>query len=283
MRPERDHDYERLEQEVGGEPYASLLQRLQQTNEFLRPFASWNEVAAFMRGGAADDPRKDEVLRPILAAHAEDRATHWRTVIIVLFWPRLRAVCHKREHWDRDVDALWANTLWAFLQSVCHHDLTRRSHLLFRQLTNSATRRLGDEYRKARRRTAFEVPTDPEIVERLAGGTKDCGPSGLELQEEQDLRIERLREHLAAGRISETGFHILVGTSVYGKGLHEYAKEEGLSYQAAKKRRQRAEAAIRRYEKSDGRTDGPCPHPRRCPRSVLPEENRDVEDGGPGR
>ncbi len=66
----------------------------------------------------------------------------------------------------------------------------------------------------------------------------------IELREAQ----ERLREHLNAGRITEADFLLLIGTRVYGKSVADCARETGLDYQVAKKRRQRAEAAIGRFE-----------------------------------
>jgi hypothetical protein len=72
----------------------------------------------------------------------------------------------------------------------------------------------------------------------------------MDFREQLDLQVRRFRHHLDAGRIGEVDFNLLVGTRVYGKLLRECAEEAGLSYQAAKKRRQRAEAAIRRAEES---------------------------------
>jgi hypothetical protein len=70
----------------------------------------------------------------------------------------------------------------------------------------------------------------------------------MELREAQELEIRRLREHQEAGRITEADYLLLVGTRVYGKPVVDYAREMGLAYQTAKKRRQRAEAAIRRFQ-----------------------------------
>jgi len=62
------------------------------------------------------------------------------------------------------------------------------------------------------------------------------------------MMVERLREHMEAGRISDADFLLLVGTKVYGNSLADYAREVGIDYQVAKKRRQRAEARIKRFE-----------------------------------
>jgi len=51
------------------------------------------------------------------------------------------------------------------------------------------------------------------------------------------------------GRVSKADFPLIVGTRLYGKIVREYTAEVGISFQAARKRRQRAEAALRRHEK----------------------------------
>ena len=94
-----------------------------------------------------------------------------------------------------------------------------------------------------------EFTADPEEIDALAGGVEGIDFAGIELREAQEIEIERLREHLDAGRITEADFLLLIGTRVYGKSVADYAREAGLDYQVAKKRRQRAEAVIRRFEK----------------------------------
>ena len=278
-----DKEREQLEQEIGNEEYRPLLQRLQRDHPFYRDFTTWGEVVAFMRKGSSKDPLKDEVLRPIIAAHAEDGDARWRTILLVGFWPKLKAVCVRRREWDTNFDELWANTVWTFLQAVCRLDLARRPQRLAQKLINDTTWRLGVEYRRERKQVATEIPTDPELIEVMAGGAEDPGFAEMEIREEQEACIERLREHMEAGRITEIDLHLLVGTLVYDKLLRECAEETGLSYQAAKKRRQRAGAAIRRFEESQGISAEPCPHLSSCPPSVLLETNCSTNSGGPRR
>ena len=65
----------------------------------------------------------------------------------------------------------------------------------------------------------------------------------------QGLDPDAMVAHLDAGRITEPDFLLLVGTRLYGQSISEYARNAGLKAEAAKKRRQRAEAAIRSHEK----------------------------------
>jgi hypothetical protein len=192
-----------------------------------------------MRRGTSRDPDKDAVLLPIVQAHAEDHAPCWRTILLVIFWPGLESIWRRKRHWDSDPDALWANILWAFLQTVCRLDPSKRSSRLVQKVINDVFHRLHDEYRREWNRAARQTVTDPD---ELAGRDVEDkrGAAAATLWVEQEARIAILKAHRAAGRISDTDFLLLVGTQVYGRSLAECARESGLSYEAAKKRQQRA-------------------------------------------
>jgi hypothetical protein len=244
------NDLERLVRELQGAAYQVLLGRLQSAYLFLRQFRTWVDVIAFMRSGTSADPRKDEVLRPILAAHGEDQDPRWRVVLLVVFWPALRSIHRQKRRWDADPDERWQNITWTFLQVLCRIDVKRRPDRLVQKVFNDTVHHLYDEYRRTWSRTNREFTAEPEELEELVGGVAGIDFAGIELREAQEIEIERLREHLVAGRISEPDFLLLVGTRIYGKSVADYAREAGLAYQVAKKRRQRAEAAIRRVEEA---------------------------------
>jgi hypothetical protein len=246
--PSRDRDRERLEQDLQTDEYQNLLRRLQKNAPFLRQFGTWADVIAFMRGGTSRDPRKDEVLRPIFEAHGGDEDPRWRAVLLAIFWPGLESIHYQKRGWDADAEERWQNIVWTFLQVLCRVDVRRRPDRLVQKVFNDTVHHLHDEYRRAWDRGGRELTANPEQIEALAGGTEGIDTAGIELREAQELEIKRLREHLAAGRIAEPDFLLLVGTRVYGKSVADYAREAGLDYQVAKKRRQRAEAAIRRFE-----------------------------------
>ncbi len=248
MRSDRNHDRQRLEQELGSETYTSLLRRLHETNAFLRRFGDWADFIAFMREGTSDDPLKEKALLVILKAHAADRDPRWRAVLLAVFWPGLDSIFHRKKHWDTDPDERWQNVQWAFLQTVCKLDVDRRSDRLVQRLINGTIHRLHDEYRRLWRVGERETAFDPEQLEELLAGGEELDFDAMDLRSKQEAEIERLREHADAGRISEADFLLLVGTRVYGKTAAQYARETGISSDLARKRRLRAEAAIRRYE-----------------------------------
>ena len=214
----------------------------------MRQFGTWRDVVAFMRCGTSDDPRKDEVLRPIFETHTDDGDPRWRTILLVIFWPGLESIHFQKRGWDQDSDERWQNIVWTFLHVLCRVDVRRRPDRLVQKVFNDTVHHLYDEYRRAWNRAKREVATDPEEINALAGGIEGIDLAEIERRELQEIEIKRLREHAEAGRISGVDFLLLVGTRVYGKSIADYAREAGLAYQVAKKRRQRAEAAIRCFE-----------------------------------
>ncbi|MBN2566026.1 MAG: hypothetical protein JXB46_09990 [Candidatus Eisenbacteria bacterium] len=245
----RDRDGARLEQELETEEYRELLECLQRGEPFLRRFGRWGEVIAFMREGTSEDPRKDEILRPILLAHGADHDHRWRAILLVIFWPGLMSIQRKTHYLDKDdPDELWLRIYWEFHQSVCRINLERRSDRLVQWIFNSTISRLRESYRRDRKHAARETTTAPERIPLMAGTTEGIDLDAMELREQCQRQINQLREHFEAGRISEADFLLLVGTRLYGQTIGEHARCAGITREAAKKRRQRAEAAIRRYE-----------------------------------
>lgn len=201
-----------------------------------------------MRSGTSRDPRKDEILRPIFEAHTEDQDSRWRAILLAIFWPGLESIHFQKRGWDADPHERWQNITWTFLQVVCRVDVTRRPDRLVQKVFNDTVHRLYDEYRRTWSRTNREVASELEEIDALAGGVEGVDLAGIELRQAQELEIRCLREHLEAGRIREADFLLLVGTRVYGRSIADYAREAGLDYQVAKKRRQRAEAALGRFK-----------------------------------
>ena len=245
----RDREREWLEQELRSAQHHQRLRWLQRKAPFLRQFRTWADVIAFMRNGTSTDPRKDEILRPIFEAHAQEDAPCWRAILLAIFWPGLESIHVRKRHWDPDPDERWQNVVWTFLHVLCRVDVTQRPNRLVQKVYNDTVHHLYDDYRRAWDRTNRECYADPEEIDALIGGVEEIDVAGIERREAQRIEIERLRAHMDAGRITTADGRLLIGTRVYGTSVADYARETGVAYQVAKKRRQRAEAAIGRFEK----------------------------------
>ncbi len=71
---------------------------------------------------------------------------------------------------------------------------------------NDTVHRLHDEYRRVWERADREVTAGSQEIETLGRGTADNDTLGIELREIQEKEIDRLREQMEAGRITEADF-----------------------------------------------------------------------------
>jgi len=247
----RDADREWLEREVQTREYQALLRDLQGTDCFLQQFESWSDVIAFMRAGSSRDPLKDEVLRPIFRVYREGRDPRWRTVLLMIFWPGLVARLGKEHHLDPDdPEELWQTIACVFIRVIDRIDVGRRPERLVQKVVNDTIHDLRYEYRRRRNRAYREDAAEPERLEWLAGGIDGISFEVLCRREAVEQYVSKLRDHCDSGRISSDDYDLLLATRVNGMSLSEYARAIGLNYEVAKKRRQRAEAAVRRHEES---------------------------------
>ena len=243
----RHSDRQRLEQLLATDDYQALLNRLRQEAPALSAFCTWADVVAFMQA-ERQDPRKDDVLRALFHAHTQSTDPRFRTILLILFWTALLSIHHQKRSWDADPDELWQNITWTFLQVLCRIDLTKRPCRLAQKVYNDTIHHLHDTYRHSWNRAQRETPAEPERIIELAGAVSGIDVADIEQRQEHEQELAQLRAHVAAGRLSEADYLLVVGTRKYVQSVADYARQNGLDYQVAKKRRQRAEAAIRQFE-----------------------------------
>lgn len=258
MSSARKRDLQSLEQELDGKDYQNLLWRIKEREPFFKRFHTWRDVVVFMREGTSQDPEKDIVLRAIFRDYETEPLL--KTVLYVVFWPALISIHYRKRHWNPDSEERWANIQWLFLEIIviARIDINKRSERLVQKIYNDVVHRLYDECSREWERQKMELP--PDIDDSIDDPFKRkkkrhinavrIDTDAIDLCRDAEARAGRLKEHLERGRISEADFHLILGTRLLGKSLSDYATETGQSYQAIKKRRQRAEAVIERFEKS---------------------------------
>lgn len=237
-----------LEREIGEEVYSRMLTHLKRCEPGLNGFTDWPDVIRFMQSGASDDPRKDVILVAILGAHGEDDDHRWRRILLAAFWPGLESLHLQKRRWDDDPEDLWGNIVGVFLEVVCRTDPAKRSTRLASKLINETRHRLGDEYRRSWRLATLVKLADTEELDKVPANHGGIDDDELDREFAREREVERLRRHADEARIDEIDFLLLVAHRVYGKPIREYAREAGLKYETARKRRQRAERAIRDFE-----------------------------------
>ncbi len=243
----RDRDREQVEKELHADGYQKLLRRLQRKDSFFRQFRTWAGVLLFMRGGASRGEQKDRILRQVFRARSANGDPRWHTVLLAAFWPALRSIHAQKHHWDPNSEERWQNLLSAFYRVLYRIDVNHRPDRLAQKVYNDTVHELYEGYRRAWRQENREFRADPGELEAVAG-LAGIDFAGIERREAEDIEIDRLREHLDAGRITEAGFVLLVCTRVHGKSIASYARELGLKYPATRKRRWRIEKRLRRFE-----------------------------------
>ncbi|MCD6405315.1 MAG: hypothetical protein J7M19_05780, partial [Planctomycetes bacterium] len=106
-----------------------------------------------------------------------------------------------RRQCDPEFEELWSNAVWIFLEAVCRLDLAKRPGRLVQKLVNDTASGLGTAYRRARDRAAVEIPTDPSLLEALAGALRQVQAANR-FQEYPD----RIRPEFLELRVALTPF-----------------------------------------------------------------------------
>lgn len=254
-RTSRERDRKELEGELKSKPFEELLSRLKEKARYFRRFGTWADVVACLHGRTSKHPENDEILRPIFQAHAEDGDARWWHILTVVFWPGLLSLHWRLREREPDADDRWQDIHCAFLETLSRINLEKRSYRLVQKVFNDTLHRLLKEYSRREERMGREYATDPDKVNELLGANDHVGFEEVEWLDEQEAKLIRLRHHLDMGTISEEDYELLVATRIDGKLVKEYARDVGLNFQAAKKRRQRAEKAIARAEEEAGSPD----------------------------
>ncbi len=234
-------------EDLRGTDYLDLLTRLQGKMPHFQLFRDWKEVLAFMRAGTSRDPKKDRVLLPILAHYRRDQDPRWQSILLEIFMPGLLTLKRRKSHWDHCGEELWQNILVTFFQVIGQLDVVKRECRLVQKIFNDTMNRLHHIYAKSWTQVNNETLMPSDQVEALIGGIEDVSFELVDYQDMMEAQASLLRQHLAAGRIDKQEHHLLVRTRVHQETIRECAGEIGLAYEAARKRRLRAEAKLRRW------------------------------------
>jgi hypothetical protein len=233
--------------EISSTPHTRLLLDLGRAEPAVARFADCRALVAFFHGAGGNHADKDLVLAAIVRAHARDRDPRWRSVLLAAFWPGLESLLVRRSHWDQDPDEVWQDLMITFLEVLCRLDPAKRSDRFAQKIVNDTAHRLHDRYERRWRLQAPETAMSMKELPRRADPR--CTPerldASIDLRELQERGTALLQRHREAGTIDDTDMAILVGTRLQGLTVADMAGRLGMTFDCAKKRRQRAEASIR--------------------------------------
>lgn len=224
----------------------------------LDSFSTWEDVRFWLEEIGVAGVASDAVLRPVLIGAKRSPDENWHSILLLLFWRPLVRIRRDLARLDPEPNSLDSNLCWAFLRALHRLDLDRRAAGLGQKILNDVRHDVRHLY-AAERALAIQFtpladePDDDEAGEGQPRGEILGAPDRAyeEFESKHDARaVRRWLERLVhSGRLSEPDYMILVGCSLYGHPLEEIATSQGLSYEAARKRRQRATKFLQERER----------------------------------
>lgn len=188
--------------------------------------ASFADMQAELLDRTTPYDRRDEVLCSLLRIGATDPTA--RLAVVILLVPGLRRSVARYGRF-LDLDDRWGTILAALWEHACRYDTSRRPHHVAANLIWDAT---GSLLRVSRHEQAH-VDRRVDLTELEEPPQTDVEDSGIGL----------IHSAVAAGVLTEVDAALIDATRLRGVDLRSTAILLGLSYEAAKKRRRRAEVA----------------------------------------
>jgi hypothetical protein len=213
----------------------ALHRSLQGTYGILVRFTSLQDAVAFLRDGTNDDYQtKDALLRAFLEAYQAASGRHRPAQLLLgILQPGLSRLFHQHAgRWPGLEDAeLWAQMMVSLLEVVCSYDLKRRPHRIAKNL-------LMDTLRRTLRWLHANHGRPRALPPHRATGDRT-----VEAAEAMPYVQVLVRDGIVSGEDAA----ILLATRIVGERLPVLARKRGRSYEALRKRRQRAQQAIRQH------------------------------------
>lgn len=220
---------------IGSHEAVTLYRSLRESCKVLARFASLQEAVELLRDGTNQDyETKDALLRAFLEVYqAEGVRRRSAQLLLGALQPGLSHLFHQQAgRWPGLEDAeLWGQIAASFLEVASSHPLGRRPHRIAKNL-------LMDTLRRTLR--WLHMDHGHPASRRPSRGT---GDDAIEMTEAMPYVLGLVR----AGVVNGEDAAILLATRVIGECLPVLAQKRGRSYEALRKRRQRAEQAIRRH------------------------------------
>jgi hypothetical protein len=220
---------------------ANALSRWRSEQRPLRPFGSAQQLLRFLHAGVP--AQTDAPLLALLTLGRDDRLAGRFVLQAIL--PGLKAQAARLGRGADSREELWELLLFYAWEAICCYPLERRPRQvaanLVLQVLHDTSRELSCPANKRER------PCPAAALEHLTAQARY-----EQLAARRGIDAETLLETAAvAGVISERDVQLILRTRVDGIRLQLLARIAGVAYPSLLKRRQRAEAAIRRWLASD--------------------------------
>jgi len=249
-----DRTWEDLEREVLGREFGRCFKQRFQCEAAIARFDGPSTLIDFLHDPSGDYAEKDAALRALLRAFQAGgpRRPALGAFLLVILRPSLKAIVGSKLPEFRDIEDLWADVCWAFLETAWCYPIERRpsrvaSNLKLDTLNRlCAVQRERSQQQGALRELRHAARRETQRLESPPGDAttpETTATPGAEVTAEAVVRA--CARAVQEGRISEVDRLLITMTRVYGRELKEFAREQRLPYEMAKKRRQRAERVVR--------------------------------------
>lgn len=242
-----------LENELKTHTSEIEFRRLKEKHPSLESFRIPMDLIGFLEPGGEYE-RKDDLLAILIKEYGSESPMRVSgTLLLLSFLPVLKNIYYTQCHNFHDDEELICTLQCCFLEAAQSYPLDKRpakiaANLKFLTIrsfleTQSA---LCDESGFQRRllEEAEESGFDEELLSEAYPG---IAPAAVGDRESVEMTIRNFRAFVDAGIVDEGDFRLIVETRVYDRDLCEVAGEMGIAYAVARKRRYRAEQAMKEH------------------------------------
>ena len=260
---------------VESEAFAAYFASLKSTNLLLATFDDLPAMVTAFERGCVSYEEQDAIVLELVKEFQSRPSEHLHHLLLKMFWKGLDHLYRARRIRVGNNENLWNDIVWAFLNVLSEYPTDRLTAKVAANIQMGTLKKVSRWAQREARYQLFSPDekhpkrTEYEFTELLTSGFSHPNEifAGRGTPDEMDAEdMERmtalLRRFLNTGIISDDAFYLLVSTRIYGQSLKDFAEKESIPYQALKKRRQRAEQAIREHLKKNSPDDVPFANPK---------------------
>lgn len=230
--------------ELSGTEGRRLLEEVAAEASLPAAAESWRALARALNELKPEHPARDRALAACFVRldASPERASLIETALLALCWPILEAVHNTTWAWEADPDTRWSEVLYAFLRAIRRFSLERRSGRISGKVYNDIRHDLYLECSKRWKIDEREITHTPAEMIRIAENASR--EADIPVPDRRDVILDFLGRYRQMGVIDGVEMDLLMAVLADGMTVKEAAARIGLSPEAGKKRKQRAETAI---------------------------------------
>jgi len=247
---------------VESEAFCAYFKTLKSTQPLLATFDDLAAMATAFESGYVSFEDQDAIVLDLIREFQERPSEHLHHLLLKLFWKGLDHLYRVRRIRVGDDDGLWNDIVESFVDVLADYPTERLTAKVAANVQMGTLKKVTRAVQREARYQLFSPDekhpkrTEYEFTEILPCGISTpneifAGRGTPDVADEDDRAqmAALLNRFLQIGIINDDAFQLLLATRVHGQSLKEFAEKESFPHEAVKKRRQRAEQAIREHLK----------------------------------